>query len=532
MTPTRDQITAARDNYGLFAELVGSPREPWQVSSLQLRKRMTMLQAPRQTGKSDSLAVLALWWAFRKRGQMVLIISAGDDSAKELVAKISAIAAASPLLSGSVVDDLSARITLSNGSVIRSVPASARQIRGPSVDLLIIDEAALVSMIDEGRLITGAALPTTMARPDARVVLASNPLGKSGYFYEQVSAAHRGAETIEAFRWHLEDAWWVTPEVEAALREQIPDVLLQRAELDGEFVDLDGGHRLVPQEWIDAAVRRTLRQPAAGVVSVDVARFGGDRTVVYANRGGALRLLIEARGWATTQTASEVTGVMRSELDAPPAPYVIVVDDSGVGGGVTDQLRLTAGEVGEGVGATSAVAAFNGAHRPVDRPHFANRRAETFWLMRKAFEDGSVDVAAEDRSLLGQLADLVYEYDAKGRIRMESKDEMRARGVKSPDHADAVAMSFATEAWRPPVEWGMTPEELAAHELGLAVAESEAYWSERRWRSAMGAMPESETGDVGGPPSFLGSMPAPEVALPTGSGAPVLGRRYAWRWTT
>lgn len=489
--PTREQVTAARDDYGLFAELVGSPREVWQVESLQLRKRMTVLQAPRQTGKSASLAVLALWWAYRKPGQMVLIVSAGDDSAKDLVAKISAVAAGSPLLSGSVVDDQTARITLTNGSVIRSVPASQRQIRGPSVDLLIIDEAAQVAMIDEGRLITGAALPTTMARPDARIVLASNPLGKSGYFYEQVAAAHRGAQTVEAFRWRLEDAWWVTAEVEASLREQIPDPLLQQAELDGEFVDLDGGHRLIPQAWIDAAVRRRLRSPERGVVSVDVARFGGDRTVVYANRGGVVRLLVEARGWATTQTAAEVTGVMRTVLNAPPAPYVIVVDDSGVGGGVTDQLRLATGEVGVEVGAMLPVEAFNGAERPVDPAHFANRRAETFWWMRKAFEDGLVDLDPADRSLLGQLADLVYDYDARARVRMESKDQMKARGVKSPDHADSVCMSFARGEWRPPVEWAMSAEEIEDAELQRALASIDAAWARRRYWESLAGEPES-----------------------------------------
>jgi hypothetical protein len=456
------RVRDARDNLNVFAAVAGQPLELFQFEALQLRKRMTVLVGGRQLGKSTSLAMVALHRAFRSPRQVVLIVSASDGSAKATLAKVREIAADSPLLSGSVIDEQASKVTLSNGSVIRSVPASERAIRGPSSDLLIIDEAAQVAAIDGGRLITAAALPTTMARPDARVILASSPLGRSGYFYEQAMAGERGADTVETFRWRLSQAPWVTAEVIASLREQIPDPLLQRAELDGEFVDLDGGHRLIARPLIDAAVDRVLQRPKHGVVGVDVARFGGDRTVGYLNAGGVVRRAFEGRGWDTGRTAGAVAGAVRSP-DA--GELVAVIDDNGVGGGVTDQARALG----------LSVVAFIGSSRASQPTRFANRRAESFWRMRTAFEDGVVDLDATDRDLVSQLEDLVYEYDDRGHIRMEGKDSMRSRGVRSPDHADALSMTFAVESWRPPPQWAMSEaDELAAEIARIRRAELEA----------------------------------------------------------
>ena len=124
------------------------------------------------------------------------------------------IATGSPLLRGSVVDETAGLLTLSNGSEVRSVPASERQIRGWAVDLLLIDEAALVS--DD--LILGAAFPTTAARPDARIVMASSATTAAGAFYDHVMLGRQGAEHVRAFAWSLSDAPWISATViEAAL---------------------------------------------------------------------------------------------------------------------------------------------------------------------------------------------------------------------------------------------------------------------------------------------------------------------------
>src|SRR5437868_9446311 len=174
----RADLSSLRDDLSAFSAFIGRPLRPWQAQALECEVRTTVVSAPRQTGKSYSLANLSLHRAFRKPGQRVLVVSAGEEASKRLLAEVT-YAATHPLLQGSVLAETASLLTLSNGSEIRSVPASERQIRGWSVDLLIVDEAAYVAE----DVLLGAALPTTAARPEARIVLVSTPWAVAGAFY-------------------------------------------------------------------------------------------------------------------------------------------------------------------------------------------------------------------------------------------------------------------------------------------------------------------------------------------------------------
>jgi len=225
----REDIRRARNDLGAFAALVGRPLTAWQRDALRLSAWLTVLVAPRQSGKSRALSVLATWHAYRTPRAVVLIVSAGEVAARRLLAEVRSLAA-HPLLAGSVVDESSASVVLSNGSTIRCSPSSERQIRGWSADLLLIDEAAVIS--DE---LLAAALPTTAARPDARVVMASSPWSDAGPFYAAAMRGFAGDPTVSAFRWKLADCEWISPAtIEAARLTLSP--LRFAAEYEGEFV--------------------------------------------------------------------------------------------------------------------------------------------------------------------------------------------------------------------------------------------------------------------------------------------------------
>jgi hypothetical protein len=218
----------------------------WQAEALTLPQRVTVIVAPRQSGKSRSLAIKAAQWAFRKPEQHVLIVSAGEDAARRLLAEVKRLVMGSPMLAGSVVDEMAGLIKLSNGSVIRSVPASERQIRGWTVDLLLVDEAALVS--DD--LLLGAALPTTAARPHARTVLASSATVAAGAFFDHVRLAEAGSSHIAVHRWSLADCEWISPSVIEAARESMSEARF-RAEYEGVFAS--GADALFTRQSIEAA---------------------------------------------------------------------------------------------------------------------------------------------------------------------------------------------------------------------------------------------------------------------------------------
>ena len=477
MTPRSELLARAHHDLAAFAELAGKPIAAHQADAAELDTRITAWVAGRQRGKTRTLALTALRWAAVHDDARILIVSASESSSRLTLAEVVDTALGSPSSAVDVVDDQAALLILTNGSQIVSVPASPRAIRGRSVDLLLIDEAAFI----DDDLTLGAAIPTTAARPHARIVMASSPNGRTGVFFDTVTRGVNGDVDVRTHNWHAHPAPWITAEAERAMRSTLPPARA-RAELDGEFVDQADGDNLLEPEWIAAAQRRRLPIGRAGVLGVDVARFGGDRTTLYVNRGGHVRRVAcsPPRGWAITETTArafaeartlrgaslEVTDEQRTvslfraegvsvELKRPvaevlrawgwtqehavPRTISVIVDDAGLGAGVTDQLR----QLGEGA------VAFVGANRAQEPERFANRRAEAFWAMRNAFAAGHVDLDPDDADLAQQLRGLKYGYDSKARVLMESKESMRSRNVSSPDHADAVCMTFDSPLWRP-----------------------------------------------------------------------------------
>jgi hypothetical protein len=172
-----------------------------------------------------------------------------------------------------------------------------------------------------------------------------------------------------------------------------------------------------------------LEPSGYAIFGVDVARFGSDRSILYLRRGDHVRLLRDWQHTATTETTGIVVQAAREHL-----PSEVRVDGAGVGGGVVDQLA----EQGFGVVDMQAGA---GA---VDREHFLNARAEWYWHLRERFESGAIDIDPADDVLASQLAALQYKFTSRGQIQIESKDDMRKRGMPSPDRADALCLAFAS----------------------------------------------------------------------------------------
>lgn len=207
----RSDLARLRDPEVFAERLIGEPLWPHQAEVAQSPARFRCICAGRQVGKSRTLAVIALHHAYTHAGALVLVISAGEDASKDLLGQISALAG-SPWLGGSVAADDSTKIVLSNGSVIRCVPASQRQVRGKSVDLLIVDEAAFVAAD-----LWHAARYTILARPGSRVVLSSTPYGRrSGWFATLWRAGLAGEAGYESWHWPST----VSPAVDQELIEQ------------------------------------------------------------------------------------------------------------------------------------------------------------------------------------------------------------------------------------------------------------------------------------------------------------------------
>src|SRR5205823_12687154 len=202
---------------------------------------------------------------------------------------------------------------------------------------------------------------------------------------------------------------------------------LWTAKVLGEFPD-HSDDSLIPLSWVERARERTLPVEGEAELGVDVARRGSSETVIVLRRGGVARCVHARVGDDTMRTTGEVIRVLRAHL-----AVMAKVDDVGVGGGVVDRLREQ----------KQPAVGLNGGRRPRDPQRFVNARAEWYWELRGRFEHGEVDIDPDDEVLAEQLCSIRYDVDSRGKIQIESKDEMRARGMASPDRADALALAFA-----------------------------------------------------------------------------------------
>lgn len=290
------------------------------------------------------------------------------------------------------------------------------------------------------------AIESLLASEGARLLAIGNPTEPSGPFYDLCREQGVRRIHISAFD---------TPNVQAG-QNVIPGLVTRDyvdraarkygvhsayyvARVLGEFPQ-QAIDTLVPLSWIDAAQATYLRTDAPGpeavpnLLTVDVARFGDDETVIYWRQGKRLRLISASAKEDTMQTAGRVYAAWRATEAGE-----VRVDAGGVGGGVADRLR----ELGVKVRDMH----FGGA--PLDGDAYLMARDEWFFALRDWLDPeqgGELELDPVDDVLPGQLTSIKYRLTSRGQNRIESKDEMKLRGLPSPDHADAAAMAVAPQA--------------------------------------------------------------------------------------
>lgn len=298
--------------------------------------------------------------------------------------------------------------------------------------LVIIDEACGVPE----QIWTAVEAITTNA--DCRILAIGNPddpnteFGKvckpgSGWNVIQISAFDTPNFTGEAVPESLRPLL-LAPEWEEDKRrrwgEKSPRYV---SKVLGDFPEI-GDDTLISPRWIEAAQARTLDPGPHTVLGVDVARFGSDRTILSLARGPVVRIVGDHAKLRTTETTGQVIAAKREH-----GAHEVRVDGVGVGAGVVDQLLQEGHDV---VDMQSGAAAMNSEK-------FANARAEWWWGLRQRFEAGDIDLDPDDDELAAQLGTVKFKYTARGQVLIESKDDMRKRGLPSPDRADAVMLAKA-----------------------------------------------------------------------------------------
>lgn len=197
-----------------------------------------------------------------------------------------------------------------------------------------------------------------------------------------------------------------------------------------EAFQVSGGDSLIQPEMVVRARQNKVLAIGPLIVGVDPARYGDDRTAIIRRKGRSAYDLMTYEKTSTMEVAGLVHSIIRNEK-----PAQVAIDVGGLGAGVVDRLIE--------LGHDDVVVPINFGGASLDPARFANRRAEMWWNLRD-WLDGDMPVMIPDRDdLHTDICAPFYKYDSQARRKLESKDEIKKRGLRSTDCADALALTFA-----------------------------------------------------------------------------------------
>jgi hypothetical protein len=304
----------------------------------------------------------------------------------------------------------------------------------------------LFFLIDEASAVAEIAFEVALgalSTPGAVVIMTGNPTKTQGFFYD---SHHKTRDRWFPLQVSSEDVPRARGHIEDVIANYGKNSNRYRVRVLGEFPTQDDETVIALDLVLAAKGRDIAARNVWPVWGLDVARFGDDTTALVKRQGN--HLLGAPKEWHGLDGA-QVAGRVIAEYKATPTeqkPKEIVVDVIGVGAAVYDILRLEGSEVSEitrGCNVAEMPAISEVDHRLRDELWFRGRD----WFAER---DCHIPVGLpnpDDNALIEKLiTELVaptYDFTSLGRRKVESKADLKARGVPSPNLADAFLLSLA-----------------------------------------------------------------------------------------
>lgn len=449
-------------------EVLGQEPENWQaeaMGAIAAGDRRLSIRSGHGVGKSTFASWVSIWYAMTRYTCKVVITAPTSSQLYDaLFAELKGQMRKLPPHLLELWDIKQERIELKAAPTevfISARTSRAEQpeaMQGVHADnvLLIADEASGVP-----EAVFEAAVGS-MSGHNAVTLLLGNPTQSTGMFYD---THHR-----------LRDEWWtkrvsaqdVPNRVSEAFIKEVASTYGEqsnayRVRVLGEF-PLADDDAVIPISLLESAkIRAIVTSPSAPMVwGLDVARFGSDRTVLTKRKGPKLH---EKQQIRRNMDTMQVCGWVVAEWNETPAhmrPIEICIDSIGLGAGVADRLREL------GLPAIDV----NVSEAPAFGEKYVNLRAELWFRGKEWLEKRSVSLEHADGRLIDELAMVKYGFTSNGKIKVESKDDLkkRTRDRSSPDLADSFLLTFAGQnglviagqgatrhAWGRPIKRGFRP---------------------------------------------------------------------------
>lgn len=408
--------------------------------------RMLALKACKGPGKSFALAVVGWWWLFTRWHANGIALSITADNLRDnLWAEIARVQERAELLRAFFIQRGERIVSKEHEKTwwlsARSFPQNADKAQQANTlaglhgrhPIVLADEAG---DYPDGVIVAAEAVLSTLVNgkpPDGRVIIAGNPTSTEGPLYRATKRDRKN--------------WWVyeitsdpkdpnrTPRVDPVwAQDQIDkwgeDSDFVKINILGQFPSQSANKLIGPETLNDAAARKIdySFQEEALIFGLDVARYGDNASVLYQRQGN---MSWKPTVWRELDTMTLADRVANEWL--VKQPDAVFVDSGGIGGGVVDRLRQL------GV----PVISIDFGSAPIETK-FSDRRSEMYWKLAEWLKKGGC--IHDDMQLRAELGAPNFAYKIVGKttkFKLESKDEMKKRGIASPDMADALALTFA-----------------------------------------------------------------------------------------
>ena len=416
----------------LIRNYPGFTIEPWQkrfLKAVARGERRISVRAGHGVGKSAACSWALIWFMFTRYPQKSICTAPTQSQLFDaLFSEVKRWVNELPKFMRDQVEVFSDRIELKaspeNSFMSARTSSSERPEALAGVHsehvLLVVDEASAVpEPVFE-------AASGSMSGFTATTILISNPTRNTGLFFK---THHQLSQ--QWFRLHVSclESKLVSPDFVKQIIDTYGETSsAYHVRVLGDFAPREDDV-LIPAELVDAAMNRdVVFDPGEPLIyGLDVARFGDDRTVLLKRQGN---VVIEYKAWSGQDLMQTVGRVMHEASIDKPAE--ICVDSIGVGGGVADRLReqgLNVRDVN-----VSEVSALN--------PTASKLRDELWLNVKEWLQKRSCRLPRSDE-LRGELVGPTYTFLSNGKVKVEGKTEMKKRGLRSPDIADALCMTFA-----------------------------------------------------------------------------------------
>jgi phage terminase large subunit len=434
------QTQYVNDPVGFVREVLRVEPDQWQVDFLeavQKGHRRISIRSGHGVGKSTGASWAMIWYLLTRYPVKVVVTAPTSAQLYDaLFAECKRWVKELPPHIADLLEAKAERIELKASPTEAFISARTSRAEQPEAlqgihsdnVMLIADEASGVPE----QVFEAAA--GSMSGHSAVTILLGNPVRSSGFFYD----THN----------RLNGEWW-TRKVSCVDSPRVSDAYVAemksrygeesnayRIRVLGEF-PLSDDNTVIGMELAESAVYRDVAvSPTAPVIwGVDVARFGTDSSALCKRKGNVI--LEPIKKWRNLDLM-QLTGAIKVEydsLDAKERPVEILVDSIGLGAGVVDRLREL----------NLPARGINVSESPALGNTYRNLRAE-LWYKAKAWLEKRDCKLPKDEALINELVMVRYTFTSNGKIQIESKDDIRKRGLGSPDLADAFVLTFASEA--------------------------------------------------------------------------------------